>query len=163
MRDPEKINNNFTTEAEQVSRDMTRIFEDEFLPLTELMEDAFARLARSIERELERAARKGRLDFQTMVEAILLDMARLGTDRLIRNPLENILTGAVDSVFGGAPTGTPPFVPNAGKASSPIGKAAPVQISVNFGQSPPPQNIAQSEGQITAALTRALSRANRFS
>ena len=148
---------------------LNQVVESEILPITTLLEDSFARLSRSIERELARAARQGALDFKEMVDNILLDLARLATNRLIRDPLENLFTGAVDKIFGPPPVGTPPIAPSLfspearAKPSSLGGKITQPTIIINMAQPSGGSAINASEGQITNMLTRALQRASRFS
>ncbi len=49
----------------------------------EALADAYERAAGRIESALERAARSGTLSFSGMVDDILADLARLGTERLL--------------------------------------------------------------------------------
>jgi len=103
---------------------------------------AFEIAGARIEQTLIKAAKTGELSFNDMAEAILKDLARLAVTQIITNPLQAIL-------------------PTAGRApSGPAG--SPMNITLNVSGVSDASGFNKSQGQISAALARAVSDGQRF-
>ena len=104
---------------------------------------AFEIAGERIERSLIKAARTGELSFSDMAESILKDLAKLAVTELITNPLQTVIGGAI-----GAQT--------SGRAG------APTNITLNISGVSDAAGFSKSQGQISAALARAVSDGQRF-
>lgn len=108
--------------------------------ITQAYEIAGDRIAQS----LERAASSGSLSFNAMAESILSDLARLAIQNFFTAPLEGLINGATAS--GGI-----------GGANTP-----PVNVTMNLSGVSDASSFARSQGQVSAALARAVSRGQRY-
>ncbi len=142
------------------------------------MERAFSRSFDALERTLTRAARTGELSFKAMVDAIVADLARLAIQTFVTKPIEGILSNVAGSLFGGAralggPVGTgraflvgergpETFVPSVhGRIEPRAGGGRPtVVVNVTARDA---GSFVRSQGQIAAALARAVARGARAS
>jgi len=103
---------------------------------------AFEVAGARIEKTLIKAAKTGELSFNDMAEAILKDLARLAVTQIVTNPLQAVLP-----------------VTGAGQSQSP---AAPMNITLNVSGVSDAAGFNKSQGQISAALARAVSDGQRF-
>jgi phage-related minor tail protein len=144
------------------------------------MSRAFEGSARSLEANLVRAARSGRFSISAMVDAILADLARIAIRRFVTAPLERAVSsvaGSIGSGLAGRALGGPTaaanpylvgergpevFVPSGNGEIVPAGRISTSrpQIVVNV-QTQDARSFVNSEGQIAAMLTRAVSRGVR--
>ena len=86
--------------AAQRGEEARRAAEAELAPLAEALTETFAEVGRSITEELEQAARHGRLTMAGLVDDVLADLARLAAEELVRQPIEQALSGALRGAFG---------------------------------------------------------------
>lgn len=162
-----------TEGLQSASREMTELVDTELLPAAAQLEDAFASVATTIEKELSRAAKNGSLSLKSLTQSITRDLAKLAVNSFVREPIKNGLT----NLFGGARAAGGPvaagagylvgergpemFVPNAAGRIQPKTNGQPVTVNLHLGGVTDPRSFAQSQSQIAAGLTRALSRGNR--
>jgi len=106
---------------------------------------AFELAGERIERALIKAAKTGELSFKDMAESILRDLAKLAVQELITSPLETVLGGLGQTSGGG------------GKSSG-----SPLNITFNMSGVSDAQSFGKSQGQISAALARAVSDGQKF-
>ena len=104
---------------------------------------AFEIAGERIELSLIKAAKTGELSFSDMAESILKDLARLAVTELITNPLQTVAGNAF------------------GKQSS-RQSASPTNITLNVSGVSDAAGFSKSQGQISAALARAVSDGQRF-
>lgn len=131
---------------------------------------AFERTGDDIARAMERAARSGSFSIHTMVEEVLQSLARLALDRLIINPLGQLLGQQIGGITGQRAEGGPVlagqsylvgergpevFTPMANGAVSQTGAAPIINISINA-SGDTLSAVRRSEGQIAASLARAV-------
>ncbi|WP_017930154.1 phage tail tape measure C-terminal domain-containing protein [Robiginitomaculum antarcticum] len=107
---------------------------------------AFEAAGRRIEAALVKAAKTGELSFHDMAEAILKDLARIAVQQVITGPLETALGGLGSERNSGIP-------------QSPQG---PMNITLNLSGVSDAGSFTRSQGQISAALARAVSEGQRF-
>lgn len=103
---------------------------------------AFEVAGARIERTLIKAAKTGELSFSDMAEAILKDLAKLAINEIITGPLQTIISGA------------------GGQGQSRSG--SPLNITMNVTGVSDASGFNKSQGQISAALARAVSDGQRF-
>ena len=108
--------------------------------------DVFEQAGERIASSLERAATSGELSFNTLVESVLSDLARIAVTELITAPLQGAVSALTSSI--------------AGTTSS---KSSPVTVNLNLPQgtgktSGPQASSAQMAAQIAQAIGRAQSR-----
>lgn len=103
---------------------------------------AFEVAGARIERTLIKAAKTGELSFSDMAESILNDLAKLAVNELITGPLQTILTG--------------------GSGQSQSASGSPLNITMNVSGVTDASGFNKSQGQISAALARAVSDGQRF-
>lgn len=143
-----------------------------------LIRDAMREAGEAMEAAFARAARTGRFSFADMARSIAADLARLTLNRFVTQPLVNVLSNALGSVFGGARAdggqvnpgqaflvgerGPELFVPGAPGAIVPNrairGGGTRLIMNVNVADA---QSFLRSEAQIAGAAARLLARANR--
>ncbi len=111
---------------------------------------AFERAGRRIENALIKAARTGELSFKDMAESILQDLARIAVKQLITSPIEDILSGGSKGGSNGK---------NSGNIS---GQKPAVNITMNVSGVSDARGFSRSQGQISAAIARAVSDGQRF-
>lgn len=146
-----------TTAAREAGEELETMIREELAPAAAELEEVFRVMARSIEDELEKAARKGAFSMKTMVQEILNDLAKLAAEKIIREPLQNALSGLFEGVIGGVAgniTGTR------------SGTAAERPVTINMvlpAGTPSPGQSSLSETQLAATLQRALARGTRNS
>ncbi len=107
---------------------------------------AFEIAGARIERTLIKAAKTGELSFNDMAESILKDLAKLAVKGLITDPLQSVISNAaVQSGFQ-----------NSGQSGGPM------NITLNVSGVSDASGFNKSQGQISAALARAVSDGQRF-
>lgn len=160
----------------EAGAEIARVARDEIQPAAQLIEEAFSSVARTIERDLSRAARSGSLSLKGLAQSIVSDLKRVTIDTLVRKPLENLLSNAFGSLFGGARAGGGPVAPGrsflvgergpelfspsvSGRIEPAPGRALSVSIVVQGAADA--ESFKRSETQIAAALARALARGER--
>ena len=112
----------------------------------ELAAKAFEAAGRRIEAALVKAAKTGELSFHDMAEAILKDLARIA--------IQQVLTGPLETAIGGLGQG--------GSSRAPQSPAGAMNITLNVSGVSDTSSFARSQGQISAALARAVSDGQRF-
>ena len=110
---------------------------------------AFELAGMRIEKALIKAAKTGELSFKDMAESILKDLATLAVTELITSPLQSLL-GSIAGGAGGS----------AGKPAS--AAAAPITITMNMSGVSDASGFSRSQGQISAAIARAVSNGQQF-
>lgn len=142
-----------------------------------VIEAAFRSAGQAIETSLEQAARAGRLSLDSLAENVLRAIANTTIDQLVVDPLEGLLSSAFRQIpfFGSRADGGPVtpggaflvgergpemFAPAGAGTVQPLG-GGDVNVVINV---PPGSDLAavrRSEGQIAAALARAVARGRR--
>ncbi len=146
------------------------------------LERAFRSGLGNVEDALVRAASTGELSFGKMVDAIIADLARLAIRSFVTDPLIAFAKDIIGNAgFGGARAGGGPvsprraylvgergpemFVPGASGAIAPLepqARASTIRPSVTVNVSTPDASgFLRGEGQIAAAMARALARSRR--
>jgi hypothetical protein len=140
------------------------------------LEAAFERAGDRIEEVLARAARSGEVSFSAMTDAILRDLARITSERLIEGPINGAIEGALANLpfFGARADGGPVtsggaylvgergpemFVPPGAGMIEPV--ARPITVNVTLGPGSDARSIEQSETRISRALARAVAKGGR--
>ena len=108
----------------------------------EAMAEAFEAAANRMEAAFGRVARTGELDFESMVNTILADLARIAVN------------GLLDQVLPQTSSSGP---------STPAQSAVPVTVNITMPQGQTGQGLIASEGAIAASLARAVSSGVRWS
>lgn len=144
------------------------------------MSRAFEGSARSLESGMVRAARTGRFSIASMVDSIVADLSRVALRRFVTAPIERAVSSIADSIGSslsgralGGPTGAGNtylvgergpeiFVPSGNGEIVPGARpsATRPQIVVNV-QTQDARSFVNSEAQVAAMLTRAVSRGVR--
>lgn len=106
---------------------------------------AFEQAGARIEAALVKAAKTGELSFKDMAESILQDLARL----------------AIHEIFSGLPGVLRGEQASLGSQSSPP-QVPPVSIVMNISGAVDAGSLTRSQGQISAAIARAVSDGHRF-
>ena len=141
--------------------------------LNNIFGDVFARIGS----EIDTVARSGKLSFKNMVSSIVADLARLSFQKFFSSPLTGLLNSIVGGRAGGGPVlSSQPFLvgergpelfvpPSAGRivANQDLGAAGrgSVVVNFNFPQGTDAESFRNSQSQISAMLTRALSKGQR--
>ena len=112
----------------------------------DLAAKAFEAAGRRIEAALVKAAKTGELSFHDMAEAILKDLARIA--------IQQVLTGPLETALGGLGQGG-----SSGLAPSAQGA---MNITLNLSGVSDAGSFSRSQGQISAALARAVSEGQRY-
>ena len=180
MTDHVKINldsSGLVTGLSEASREVERIASDQIAPAAQLIEDAFAAAGRSIESSLTDAAARGESALQNLTRSLAKDLGRVAIDRLVRKPIESLITNALSGTpFGGARANGGPVLPRqhylvgergpelftpgtAGRVTPAGGGGVVVNISLPGIRDT--ERFQQSETQIAAALSRAIGRGQR--
>lgn len=105
--------------------------------------EAFEAAAERIGSALSRAAHIGEISFEGMVESVLNNLARLVIEEAVVSPLQNAISGLGNSL------------------ANQNGKG-PVTVNMNVTGSTDAKGLARSQGQIAAALTRAVAQGRRL-
>lgn len=138
---------------------------------------AFDRSGARIAASLTRAARTGEASFRQLARTALQELAKLAVDSLFSGGLGKTLGGALQKLpffgaraAGGAVApggaflvgerGPELFTPNAAGAVSPLGNG-PMVINLNFSGPADAQSFRRDQGQIAAALARAVAYGRR--
>lgn len=93
------------SEVESLREELTSLVENDLNPLAASVRGAFQTMSETVLAELTVTAEAGKSSIKDMVDAILLDLARVAADELIRAPLENILGGGIGGETAGAGVG----------------------------------------------------------
>ncbi len=112
----------------------------------DLAAKAFEAAGRRIEAALVKAAKTGELSFHDMAEAILKDLARIAIQQVLTGPLETALGGLGQAGYSGAAQSF----------------QSPMNITLNVSGVSDVSSFTRSQGQISAALARAVSDGQRF-
>jgi phage-related minor tail protein len=148
---------------------------------TQTIETAVTKSFDAVARTIARAALSGKLSMDQLVAAILADFDRIAVSQFIVKPIENIVNGFAQSLFGniggmlasGGPVaagetylvgeqGPELFTPSTSGAIAPNGAvpAARPSVVVNI-STPDAQGFFKSQSQIAALMSRALARGRR--
>ena len=92
---------------------------------------------------LEGAARRGEFSFNTLASSIAQDFTRLAIDQLVTGPITDILSGALGGITGGNSTRN-------------------TTVNLNVSGMSNSQGLQQSQGQISAAVARAVASGQRY-
>ncbi|HVV65080.1 MAG TPA: phage tail tape measure C-terminal domain-containing protein [Rhizomicrobium sp.] len=148
---------------------------------TQTIETAVTNSFDAVARTIARAALSGKLSMDQLVAAILADFDRIAVSQFIVKPIENIVNGFAQSLFGniggmlasGGPVaagetylvgeqGPELFTPST--SGEIVAGGAPMQtrpsIVVNI-NTPDAQSFFKSQSQIAALMSRALARGQR--
>lgn len=112
--------------------------------LARVFELAGDRIANS----LERAARRGEFSFNALASSVAQDLTRLTVDQFITGPITDALGGALGGLVGGALGGN-----SSGRSTT---------VNLNVSGMDNPQNLQRSQGQISAAVARAVASGQRY-
>jgi len=108
---------------------------------------AFEAAGERISNALEQAALSGEFSFNSLAESIAQDFARVAINDLIINPLQSLVGGAISGATGGGNS---------------QGSGRPVTVNMNLSGVSNPASFQRSQGQISAALARAVSDGQRY-
>ncbi len=141
--------------------------------LSAVFSGAFTRLGS----EITSVALTGKISFKNMVNSIVADLARLSFQKFFTSPLTGLLNNIVGGRAGGGPVisnqaflvgerGPELFVPSsAGRVVAnrdlSSGGGAPVVVNFNFPQGADAESFKRSQSQISAMVSRALSKGQR--
>ena len=146
--------------------------QDQAVATSDIISKALDAAGKKIETSLVRAAQTGEFSFQTMVENILSELARLAVDQLFGDSFsepQGLGLGALASVIGQRAEGGPVlagqrylvgergpevFMPSSAGAIQPVANSAPVNVVIYAG-SDTTESVRRSERQISAAVARA--------
>jgi len=109
--------------------------------LARVFEQAGDRIANS----LERAARRGEF-------SVAQDLTRLAVDQFITGPITDVLGGALGGILGGA----------VGGAVGGTRGGNNTTVNLNVSGMNNPQSLQRSQGQISAAVARAVASGQRY-
>lgn len=134
--------NELDNAAEALENFATGAAQDAADGLARAFEVAGDRIATS----LEGAARRGEFSFNNLASSIAQDLTRLAVDQLISGPITNLLGGALGGLGGG------------GGSSS----TRNTTVNLNVSGMNNSQGLQQSQGQISAAVARAVASGQRY-
>ena len=179
---PEHVQVNVDTRAiGEAGAEFERIARDQIAPAAALIDDAFATAATSIQSNLARAAERGEFSMKKLTQSLLKDLRRFAIDSFVRQPIQNLLTNALTSSFGGAnfgggranggpvapgsayrvgERGPELFAPGAAGTIRPL-NASGVTVNIALPGVTDAASFRRSETQIAAALARAVGRGQR--
>ena len=112
--------------------------------MARLFEVAGDRIANS----LERAARRGEFSFNALASSVAQDLTRLAVDQFITGPITDDLGGALGGLAGGLIGGA------SGNRNT--------TVNLNVSGMDNPQGLQRSQGQISAAVARAVASGQRY-
>ena len=92
---------------------------------------------------LEGAANRGELSFNALASSVAQDLTRLAVDQFITGPITDVLSNAIGSVTGG----------NSSRNTT---------VNLNVAGMSNSQGLQQSQGQISAAVARAVASGQRY-
>ena len=101
-----------------------------------------------IANSLERAARRGELSFNALASSVAQDLTRLAVDQFITGPITDALGGALGGLLGGV------------SGANSGGRNTTVNLNVSGMDNP--QSLQRSQGQISAAVARAVASGQRY-
>ncbi len=169
-----KIN---TDTLQEAGEEVRRVAEQEIAPAAALIESAFTQAAGVIRSELAGAAKSGELSLKSLGRALAQNLRSFAIESLVRNPIQNLVSGLLGGPTGGARMGGGPvapgasflvgergpelFTPGAAGAISPIGAHNGVTVNISLPGVRDAEGFRRSEGQITAAMARAVARGQR--
>ncbi len=174
---PDPVNVTVSTLGlEEAGAEIERVARERIAPAAALIDEAFSAAAYSIQSNLACAAERGELSMKKLTSALLADMRRFAIDSLVRQPVQNLVSGALSGVFGGARANGGPvapgqsflvgehgpelFTPQAAGTVRPL-KAAGLTVNISLPGVADAQGFRRSETQIAAALARAVGRGQR--
>lgn len=165
-----------TLGVEEAGAEIERIAREQIAPAAALIDEAFATAAYSIQSNLARAAERGELSMKKLTSALLKDLRRFAIDALVRQPVQNLVSGLLTNAFGGARAGGGPVAPGASylvgergpELFTPAGagavrplRASGMTVNISLPGVTDAQSFKRSETQIAAALARAVGRGQR--
>jgi len=112
--------------------------------LARVFEVAGDRIANS----LERAARRGEFSFNALASSVAQDLTRLAVDQFTTGPITDALGGALGGLAGGLIGGA------SGNRNT--------TVNLNVSGMDNPQGLQRSQGQISAAVARAVASGQRY-
>lgn len=174
--DPENTGGDAAENAERAAEALSELADGPGQAAARALEDAFEAAGKSIEDSLVRAARTGELSFAQMSEAVLQSLARIAIENTVEAAFSGVLNAVVGGGFSGAraaggfvapggsylvgETGPEVFTPASAGAVSPATQAPPVTVNITMAGASVDQ-VRRSQGQIAAAVARAVARGER--
>lgn len=173
-----------TDALEEAGAQAKRIAEEEIAPAAALIETAFVEAAGVIRSELSSAARSGELSLKSLGRALAQSLRGFAIENLVRQPIHNLITGVLGGASGGAlggarmgggpvapgasflvgERGPELFTPGAAGAITPLsrgGLSGGVSVNITLPGVRDADSLRRSEGQIAAAMARAVARGHR--
>ena len=105
---------------------------------------AFEAAGDRISTALERAARSGEFSFNDLASSVAQDLTSLAIDQFITGPITSALTGALGGLTGGGSS------------------TRNTTVNLNVAGMSSSQGVQQSQGQISAAIARAVASGQRY-
>ena len=105
---------------------------------------AFEAAGDRISTALERAARSGEFSFSDLASSVAQDLTSLAIDQFITGPITSALTGALGGLTGGG------------------SNTRNTTVNLNVAGMSGSQGVQQSQGQISAAIARAVASGQRY-
>ena len=105
---------------------------------------AFEAAGDRISTALERAARSGEFSFNDLASSVAQDLTSLAVDQFITGPITSALTGALGGLTGGG------------------SNTRNTTVNLNVAGMSGSQGVQQSQGQISAAIARAVASGQRY-
>lgn len=165
-----------TLGVSEAGAEVERIAREQIAPAAALIDDAFSVAANSIQSNLARAAERGELSLKKLTRALTRDLHRFAIDALVRQPVHNLFSNALNGLFGGARAnggavapgaaylvgerGPELFTPAGAGSVNPLGAAGMV-VNITLPGVSDAQSFKRSETQIAASLARAIGRGQR--
>ena len=164
------------TQSVSTAGDAVSSLSDTSQQTANIMDQAFGSVLSNIESALMQAAETGKFSFKDMVTSILKDLQRMAVQKFIMEPISDLL-GGLFKTGGGRALGGPVmsgqaymvgergpevFVPGSNGRVLPSGQSGS-HVTVNFNLPPgsDANSFRQSQGQIAAMVSRAVSRGQR--
>ncbi|MEX6632149.1 phage tail tape measure protein [Hyphococcus lacteus] len=175
MTDAVNVNVDISGIAE-ASAEIERLARDQIAPAAMMIEDAFSVAARSIQSNLARAAESGEISLKKLSQSLLRDLRGFAIDSLVRQPVHNLVSGALSGAFGGARAnggtvapgqsylvgerGPEWFTPKQSGGIQPTSRGG-VNVNITLPSVTDTDSFRRSETQIASALARAVGRGQR--
>lgn len=170
-----------TLGVEEAAAEIENIAQTRIAPAAALIDEAFATAANSIQSNLARAAERGEISMKKLTQALLKDLRRFAIDGLVRQPVQNLISSALTSAFGGAnfgggragggpvapgasylvgERGPELFTPGGAGTVRPLGAGA-MTVNISLPGVTDVQSFKRSQTQVAAALARAVGKGQR--
>ncbi|WOI53998.1 hypothetical protein [Parvularcula sp. LCG005] len=161
----------FRGDLQGLREDLQATIDEDLVPLAENVQGLFQDIGQSLVSELTRAAEKGRLSVDSIVDAILKDVAALAVDQVVRQPINGVL----NQIFGGTRAGGGAVLPGqsylvgeqgpeifrpatAGQVTS---RVQPTAVTVTISGGSGRDSLGRSDSQIASHVARKLGKAHR--